>query len=150
MNHVAACSFVFLAVVSAGGADDKSITEKDLEGFWVGERYTDGKGGKGAKGVKVIFQFKGNILVGRKASKSLIGGATFKLTEKGKKIDATGSTGGYRRKTYQGILKLDGDTLTWCTGGTASKSQTRPTKFVANPGKTHYLIVLKKQKQKKP
>ena len=145
MNCLLAGALAIL--LSAPSDDKKELTAKDLEGTWVGERYTDGKGGKGARGVKVVFRFKGNILEARKASKSLVGGATFKLTDKGKKIDATGSTGAYRRKTYPGIIKVVGDTLTWCTGGTASKSQTRPKKFVASPGKAHYLIILKKQKK---
>jgi uncharacterized protein (TIGR03067 family) len=123
-----------------------ALTAKDLQGTWKGARFTEGKGEDLSKGVKLEFTFKDNTLVGRKESTALIGEATFTVSKDGKTIDAVGTSGAYRNKTYLGILKLDGDTLTWCSSGSNSKDQKRPSDFVANAGEAHYLIVLKKQK----
>ena len=136
---------LLLALLPAARGQD-ALTAKDLEGTWAGARFTEGKGEDLSKGVKLEFTFKGNAMAGRKESKSLIGEATFTLSADGKTIDATGTTGGYRNKTYLGILKLEGDTLTWCSTGAAGKDPKRPAAFEANPGQAHYLIVLKRQK----
>jgi len=125
-------------------APDDGVSAKDLEGVWTGERYTEGKGEPG-KGVKIELTFKGDTVVGRKESKALIGEATFTITE-GKTIDATGTSGGYKGKTYSGILKIEGDTLTWCSTGAVGKDKKRPTGYTASPGEAHYLMVLKRQK----
>lgn len=127
-----------LLVASADG-----VTEKDLQGLWRGNRYTEGKG-EGA-GVKIEILFKGGALVGTKGNSSL-GEATFTIAADGRSIDATGTTAGYRGKTYQGILKLEGDTLLWCCSGNAAKDQKRPTDFAANPGSAHYLLILTRAK----
>jgi len=133
---------MLLALLFLLSPDD--LTAKDLQGTWKGERFTEGSGdGKG--GEKVEFTFKDNTLVGRKASGTLIGEATFTL-DAGKNLDAAGTTGGYRNKTYPGIIKIEGDKLTWCVAGGSSKDQKRPGSFVANPGSAHYLIVLTRQK----
>jgi uncharacterized protein (TIGR03067 family) len=121
------------------------ITEKDLQGTWKGERFTEG-GGDGKGGEKVEFTFKDNALVGRKASGVVIGEATYTLGEGGKNIDATGTTGGYRNKTYPGILRIDGDKMLWCSAGGGGKDMKRPAGFTANPGAAQYLIVLTRQK----
>lgn len=133
---------LLLGVLMALAAD--GVAEKDLQGTWKGERFTEGSGdGKG--GEKVEFTFKDNTLVGRKASGVVIGEATYTLSD-GKNIDATGTTGGYRNKTYPGILKIEGDKLIWCSAGGGGKDMKRPTGFTANPGSAHYLIVLTKAK----
>ena len=118
----------------------------DLEGTWVGARFTEGKGDDPAKGEPVEFTFKGSALAGRKGNGTLIGEATFTIAADGKSIDAVGATGGYKGKTYLGILKLEGDTLTWCSSGTAGKSQKRPADFTADSFQGKYLIVLKRRK----
>lgn len=134
---------MLLAVLLALAADD--LTAKELQGTWRGERYTEGTGG-GPGGEVVEFTFKDNVLVGRKKSGVVIGEATFTLGDGGKNIDATGTTGGYRNKTYPGILKLEGDKLTWCSAGGGGKDMKRPGSFAANPGSAHYLIVLTRVK----
>lgn len=98
----------------------EGVTEKDLQGLWKGNRYTEGKG-EGA-GVKIEITFKGGALVGTKGNSGL-GEATFTIAADGRSIDATGTSAGYRGKTYQGILKIEGDTLTWCSSGNAAKDQ---------------------------
>ena len=134
---------MLLALMLALVPDD--LTAKDLQGTWRGERYTEGTGG-GQGGEVVEFTFKDNVLQGRKKSGVVIGEATFALSDGGRSIDATGTTGGYRNKTYPGILKLEGDKLTWCSAGGGGKDMKRPGSFAANPGSAHYLIVLTKVK----
>ena len=136
---------IAILLLALAGIPADGVTEKDLQGTWKGERFTEGSGdGKG--GEKVEFTFKDNAMVGRKASGVVIGEATYALSEGGKNIDATGTTGGYRNKTYPGILKIDGDKMLWCSAGGGGKDMKRPTGFTANPGAAHYLIVLTKQK----
>ena len=118
---------------------------KALQGVWAGERYTEGTGKDGAKGEKLSFTFKDGVLRGFKASGAPIGEATYELSDGGKALDATGTSGGYRGKLFLGNLKLEGDTLTWCVNGTAGKDRKRPGGFTADPGAAVYLIVLKRK-----
>ena len=138
-------TLILLLLALPAGADE-GITLKDLQGTWKGARFTEGDGSNATGGVKVEFTFKDNTLVGRKESTAPIGEATFTLSADGKSIDATGTSGGYRNKSYLGILKLDGDKLIWCTTGSGAKDPKRPAGFTANPGNAQYLIVLTKQK----
>ena len=134
-------------LLAAFAFPDDALTAKGLEGTWKGARFTEGKGEDLDKGVKLEFTFKENALVGRKESKALIGEATFKLSADGKEIDATGTSGAYRGKSYLGIIKVEGDTMYWCSSGTAAgKEPKRPSGFTADPGSAFYLIVLKRQK----
>ena len=129
---------------SAGAADD-AVT-KSLQGRWTGARYTEGVGDKPDGGQKLDFVFKDNTLTGYKDSGAVIGEAAFTISPDGKQIDAVGTSGGYRGKTYLGILKIEGDKLWWCSSGAAGKTQKRPGSFVANAGDAHYLIVLARAK----
>lgn len=139
-----------LAVAALAGARaDEGLKAKDLEGVWTGARFTEGKGDNPKIGVKLEITFKGDTVSVRKESGTLVGEATFALSADGKTIDATGTTSGYRGKTYLGIIKVEGDTLYWCTTGTASRTSKRPTGYVASPGPAHYLIVATKQAKKK-
>ena len=127
------------------------VAAKDLEGVWTGARFTEGKGEDEKKGVKLILTFKDNLMAVQKASRLLVGKATFKIAGDGKSIDAFGISGGYRNKTYVGILKVVGDTLYWCISGTGTrgkqKPKPRPTGYTANPGRAEYLIVAKRVKR---
>lgn len=137
---------VLAVLVLALPADD-ALTAKALEGTWKGARFTEGKGEDPDKGVKLEFTFKGNTLSGRKESKAPIGDATFTLSADGKTIDASGTSGAYRGKAYLGIIKVEGDTMYWCSSGTAAgKEPKRPSGFTADAGNAFYLIVLKRQK----
>jgi len=132
------------ALAGARQGEAPPVSAKDLEGAWTGLRFTEGRGDDPSKGAKVEFTFKGELLAGRKESGSLIGEATFTID--GRNLDATGTTGGYRGKTYLGIFKLEGDTLTWCVSGVAGRNAKRPRDFTADPGASYYLIVLRRKK----
>lgn len=136
---------ILVAVLLAAAGD--GVTAESLEGVWTGARFTEGRGGDESKGVKLILTFKGNLLAVQKASKALVGKAQYTIAEDGTSIDATGLSGGYRGKTYLGIIKIEGDTLTWCSSGVASRTQKRPTGYVASPGPAHYLIVARRAKR---
>jgi uncharacterized protein (TIGR03067 family) len=141
---MALCAGLGWLACASAAAEDTAVSKKSLKGTWRGVRYSEGKGEDPSQGVKLELSFDGNKVVGKRGADA-IGEGTFKLSEDGKTIDATGSTGGFKGKTYLGILKIDGDTLYWCTG-TAGKLQKRPTKFEADSGSQHYLIIVKKEK----
>jgi uncharacterized protein (TIGR03067 family) len=141
-----AAGAALLALVAFAPASPDGLTAKDLQGVWIGARFTEGNGSDPKQGVALVLTFKDNLLVVRKESNAPVGEATFTLSADGKSIDATGTSGGYRNKTYLGILKVEGDTLTWSTNGTAGKNSKRPGGFTADPGGAVYLIVAKRQK----
>ena len=137
-------ALALLLLCASGSADDAVV--KALQGRWTGARYTEGNGEQQGNAQKVEFVFKDTTLTGYKESGVVIGEATFTLSADGKQIDATGTSSGYRAKTYFGILKIEGDKLWWCSSGTAGKNQKRPSSFVANAGEACYLLVLTRVK----
>lgn len=134
-----------LLVLCAAGEADEAVT-KALQGRWTGARFTEGTGEKPDGGQKLDFLFKGNTLVCVKESGAPVGQATFTISADGKSIDCTGTSSGYQNKVYQGILRIEGDKLWWCSSGQAGKNQKRPGGFVANAGDAHYLMVLTRVK----
>lgn len=56
-------------------------------------------------------------------------------------LDAAGTGGPTRGKTYLGIYQLEGDTLRWCT---ANPGRARPTQLMTRRGDGWYLMVLKR------
>ncbi len=129
------------------GAADQVVTTKSLEGVWSGTRFSEGKGEAPEKGVKLELTFEGDKIVGKRLpAGNAIGEGAFKLSDGGKAIEALGSTGGFRGKSYQGIIKIEGDTLYWCTA-TSQNDPQRPKEFAANPAEQTYLIVIKRQKK---
>jgi len=129
------------------GAAEQAVTTKSLEGTWSGARFGEGKGENPEEGVKLELTFAGDKIVGKRVpSGKDIGEGSFKLSGDGKTIDASGSTGYFKGKGYLGIVKIEGDTLYWCTG-TKEQDQKRPTEFAASPTEQSYLIIVKRQKK---
>lgn len=119
---------------------------KALQGTWQGARFTEGNGKDGAKGEALVLTVKDQALVVRKANGSPVGEAVLTIGADGKSVDALGTTGGYRNKTYLGILKIEGDALTWTCNGTAGKDKQRPNGWTADAGGAVYLIVAARKK----
>ena len=130
-------------LLSSGGstAAPGASVGKSLQGVWQGARFDSGKGEDPSKGVKLQLTIKGNHVSAMRLPEGNIGEGDFRLSADGSTIDAIGTTGGYKGKNFLGTLKIQGDTLYWCT--TSGKPSGRPTDFVAGNG--NYLIVVKRQ-----
>ena len=143
-------TLLLLALSSVEGlalaAPDGAETLKALQGVWEGARFTEGNGKDGAKGEALVLTIKDKALVVRKANGTAVGEAQLTVADDGKSVDALGTSGGYRNKTYLGILKIEGDVLTWTCNGTAAKNKERPGGWSANAGDAVYLIVAARKK----
>lgn len=136
---------VFLSPLPFASAAD-TVNAKTLQGIWTGARFDSGKGEDPSKGVKLQLIFEGDSVKGLRLPQGDIGDGKFTVSADGKTIDATGNSGGFKGNLYLGIIKVDGDTLSWCTtAGHGGKTQKRPTEFAANPAQATYLIVVKRQ-----
>ncbi len=113
-----------------------------LDGVWSGARFDAGRGEDPSKGGKLQLTIKGNHVSAQRLPSGNIGEGDFRIAPNSSAIDAIGTTGGYKGKSFQGVIKVQGDTLYWCT--TSGKPGGRPADFVAGNG--NYLIVVKRQK----
>lgn len=55
------------------------------------------------------------------------------------RIDARGTDGQYAGKQYEGIFRLEGNTLKWCSG---NPGRGRPSELRTNSGAGYFLMVL--------
>lgn len=125
-------------------AADSPASEKALQGVWRGARFDMGKGEDPEKGVKLEMTIKDNhIICKRLPEGQAVGEGELKISADGKTIDAIGSSEKFKGKNYFGILKVEGDTLTWCTTS-SGKAEDRPSEFVADKNKKNWLIVVKR------
>ncbi|MEI7728519.1 MAG: TIGR03067 domain-containing protein [Verrucomicrobiota bacterium] len=136
-----------LALLFAGpgfaGAADAPVSDKALQGVWRGARFGAGKGEDPSKGVKLELTIKDSHITCKKLPDGqAVGEGDLKVSADGKTIEAVGSTGNFKGKAFQGILKLEGNTLTWCTG---SGGQERPTEFAGDGAKKNWLIIVKRE-----
>lgn len=136
-------SLGLLLVLAERSAADESGTSKTLQGVWRGVRFSSGKGEDPAKGVKLELTVKGNHIVGKRLPEDMLGEGTFQIAADGRTIDASGTNGSFAGKSYQGIMKVEGDTWYWCT---STRKNKRPTEFVADPSEGIYLLILKREK----
>lgn len=134
-----------LSIVPARSADEP-LTAAKLQGTWSGERFDSGNGGDGARGVKLALDIQGDRVTARRLPEGSIGEGIFKLSTDGRAIDATGVSSNYKGNSYLGVIKVEGDTLYWCTTAGGGKTQTRPDSFSADPARRTFLIVVKRQK----
>ena len=93
---------------------------------------------------RLELTIKDNHVTGHRLPEGDLGTGDITLSNAGKNIDAVGTSAKNKGKSYQGIIKVEGDTLIWCTA--VGDNQQRPTEFVADPAKKTFLIVLKRQK----
>lgn len=141
---LAGVCWLFGLLTFAPAAD--AVTAEALQGTWRGERFDKGTGDGSAKGVPLEVTFTGNKVKGLRLPQGDIGDGEFTLSADGKTIDAVGTTGGFKGNTYLGVIKIEGDTLSWCTTAGGGKTQKRPAGFTADPAQRTYLIVVKRQK----
>lgn len=141
-------ALVFFHVNEQSLAADPSLAGGELQGVWSGARFDSGAGENPSAGVKLELTFQGNHVKARRLPDGGdIGEGEFTLAADGKTIDAIGVSKNYRGNLYLGVIKVEGDTLYWCTtSGAGGKTQARPGKFSADPAQRTYLIVVKRQK----
>ena len=113
----------------------KDKSRQELLGVW--------KGGveDGAQGhVLTITDDLVSCVRDASGKKTDIGGGTVKLnlSKKPWRMDAAGTKGGQRGRSYFGIYSLEGDTLKWCVN-----SKKAPTEFKTGNG--NFCLVLKRQ-----
>lgn len=133
-------SFLLISGVPSAQAADPLTA---LQGVWTGARFDSGRGEDPAKGVKLALTIRGNHVSAQRLPSGVIGEGDFKLSGNGGMIDAVGTTGSYKGKNFHGVLRLQGNTLYWCTTSGGGTAQQRPKDFVAGGG--NYLIVVKRQ-----
>ena len=135
---------LIVAGVVLGTVVSRAADTAALQGTWSGARFSAGSGDDPSKGVKLELTFKDNHVTGRRLPEGDLGTGDFTLSSEGKTIDAVGTSKKNKGKSYQGIIKVEGDTLLWCVA--TGENQQRPTEFAADPAKKSYLIIVKRQK----
>jgi uncharacterized protein (TIGR03067 family) len=129
-----------LVIVSA---TSRALETAALQGTWSGARFSEGTGTDASKGIKLELTIQNNHVKGRRLPEGDLGEGDITLSNGGKNIDAVGTSKSQKGRSYQGIIKVEGDTLFWCT---ATGGKQRPTEFVADGTKGTFLVVLKRQK----
>jgi uncharacterized protein (TIGR03067 family) len=117
----------------------------ELEGSWdlIGFE-KDGKKVQDPKSAKLTV--KGATFVVSSGDKIIAGGTSKLNTKKTpKEIDAMYTEGADKGKSYKGIYKLEGDTLTFCRAG--APEQERPSEFKTKAGSGMFVSVYKRAKQ---
>jgi len=135
---------LLVAGVVLGTAVSRAADTAALQGTWSGARFSAGNGDDPSKGVKLELTFKDNHVTGRRLPEGDLGTGDVALSNDGKNIDAVGTSKKSKGKSYQGIIKVEGDTLLWCVA--TGENQQRPAEFSADPAKKSYLIIVKRQK----
>jgi uncharacterized protein (TIGR03067 family) len=121
-------------------ASSPSTAEKELVDQWEGFVSQ----GDGSNPRQHIATMSLTITPGRidSTDKSTIGQGTYRITGNTgnvHNIDATGTSGRYAGKHYQGIFTIEGNTLKWCAG---DPGRGRPNAFRTNPSAGYFLMVL--------
>lgn len=133
---------IFTATLYA--ADEKPDL-KAYQGHWVGFT-VEGKGERPDRGpVNLDLVITDNAIKAaqlKAGEKQDLGEGTFELTIKDGviSVDAKRTSRPGAGQVYAGIWKVDGDTLTWCTG---TPRNPRPTEYETKKGQ--FLLILKKQ-----
>jgi uncharacterized protein (TIGR03067 family) len=121
-------------------ASSPTAAEKELVGQWEGFVSQ----GDGSNPRQRIATMNLTITPGRidSTDKGTVGEGTFRITGNTgnvHNIDATGTSGRYAGKHYQGIFTFEGNTLKWCAG---DPGRGRPNAFRTNPSAGYFLMVL--------
>jgi uncharacterized protein (TIGR03067 family) len=130
-------AFAIATAQWAVAAEGDAEARKKLAGTW------EGRVDEGATGH--VLTITTSRITGTKDGKQDLGAGKFKmdLTTKPWRMDATGTKGSQKGRTYLGIYSLEGDTLKWCVGMPGGK---RPTELATKDGQ--FLLILKRQKDR--
>ena len=145
---MSACLLLGLAVAVGAPAKDAPKKEVSIVGEWAGEKLT--QGGKDRPppegGVHLTFTGDGKFLV-REGKREQAEQGTYKVDTKKDpaEIDITPPAEKAQRGLLRGIIKVDGDTLTFCF--TAGEDAERPTTFESPEGSRVRLMTLKRVKK---
>jgi uncharacterized protein (TIGR03067 family) len=144
---------IFLALLSASSSiaqtqSGDAAERQKLAGTWEGY-VVDGDGSQTSHRRQRINELVINAtqIVARDGRNVSMGTGSYKLGTAGaaKTIDTTGTAGQQvQGKSYQGIYRLDGNTLRWCSGN--DRARTRPSEFKTNTGSGHFLMILTRKK----
>lgn len=123
-----------MAATCALGADETADARKQLAGTWVG------RVDEGATGHKLIIA--ADHITGRKDERQYLGEGRFQVdvTSQPWRMDAVGTRGPQKGRTFLGIYMLEGDTLKWCV---SVPGNPRPTEFATR--EAQFLLILKRQ-----
>ncbi|MCC2670883.1 MAG: hypothetical protein K0Q72_3354, partial [Armatimonadetes bacterium] len=130
----------------AGGAGARGTfaqqpdSARQLIGTWKGQ-IVDGGGAQGPIEVTEFVVTPDKITATRSGSRFPMGGGSYRLgNQQGMRtLDATGTEGGARGKSFMGIYTLEGDTLRWCV---ANPGRPRPTDIASRAAQGQYLLIL--------
>lgn len=133
-----------LCILCCGAAlpADEAADKKRLSGRYVGQ-VVDGGGERGPVEVSSLLITMDSISGTQPGGRSMGEGSYRIDTSQGRYwLDATGIMGPARGKSFQGIFKMEGETLTWCV---ANPGKPRPTEFASRPSQGQYVMVLRRQ-----
>lgn len=136
---------LLLAAAASARAQAPATDLKKLEGTWVGGVKQPGGKGKSGAGTMVAISeltIKNGVVVSCKDAKGVSLGTNQKLTlnPQAKTLDATGSTRNHNG-LFQGIFKVNGDTLEWCV---ANPGKARPDGYYTVPQVQFHMALKKK------
>ena len=140
-----AVALVLLCGVSPVPAADTPQERQKLIGVWSGG-VVEGDGSKPGSTRVVVRELviTADRITAKNGEGASLGEGTYKLGDAGgmKVIDAFGTGGPTRGKSYAGIYKLEGDKLIWCSG---TPGKPRPTFFKSEPSNGFLMIVTRKK-----
>lgn len=131
-------------------AADKGATAtelKQIEGTWVGGVKNKGVKGKSADSTMIViseFVVKDGKIASCKDKNGVSLGTceTMSLNPATRTLDASGSLKDGRKGSYQGIYRVNGDTLEWCA---ANPGIPRPEDFFTTPQVQFHMVFNRKK-----
>ena len=113
---------------------------RDIIGVWEGALVRDDGSNPGQRQMNMSLTITADKITS--TGQGTLGEGTYKIAgSRGKvrHIDATGTSGQYSGKHYEGIFTIEGNTLKWCSGNPGSP---RPSELKTNPKSGSFLMVL--------
>jgi uncharacterized protein (TIGR03067 family) len=128
--------------VPSGPARAEAAADKSLVGEWEGHVVEGDGSNAGHRRMNIMLTITDKKISATGGQGQPMGDGTYRVS--GKHIDATGTSGQYQGRTYQGIFSIEGDTLKWCSCN--ERSRTRPTALRTSTKDGHFLMVLTRKK----